>query len=479
MKTIFLLAISLSLTNASQAQIKTFFKTYGNPLYNAGRSLIQNADGGYVIAGQTTIVDSDINVYVLKLDANGDTLWTEDYGSAVLDGGNNVIRTPNGGYLITGHTEQAVDKELPGDCDAYLTQLDSNGKIQWQDVFGSYLDDVPLISALTPDGGFIVTGFTENYGAVQYDVWVFKFKDGLLQWMNIYGGSGIDKGRDVITTPDGGYLIVGQTNSFGNGGYDAYVIKIDSAGNAEWSNTYGGPLDDFAYSVRLTQDGNGYIIAGASTGADSIQYAALWRIDLNGNLLWQKSYGAGVKDFFLGMDVCADGGYIATGGSATLDPLEDVYLVKTDANGNLEWQKYFGNKGFDRGTSVLQALDGGFALTGEVTSMGEPNGDAFLIKTDMFGNILTTGINPVLNKNEARVFPNPANKFVYVITDAQLTGDNPQFLLYDIMGKEVFSTPITSNESMVNVSQFAKGIYEYRVMGKTTGTAGYGKLVIQ
>jgi len=209
------------------------------------------------------------------------------------------------------------------------------------------------------------------------------------QWWNkTYGGTGADSARSLVQTSDGGYTIAGWTCSFGVGGYDFYLIKIDSLGNIQWSRTYGGAGTDWAYSLVQTSDG-GYAIAGYtdSFGVGGYDFY-LVKTDPLGNMQWNKTYGGTGSDEAYSLVQTTDGGYAMSGITDSFGAIEifDFYLVKTDANGQLQWGKTYGGAGDDRAYSLVQTGDGGYAMAGYTTSFGFGTGAGYLVKTDSFGN---------------------------------------------------------------------------------------------
>ena len=201
---------------------------------------------------------------------------------------------------------------------------------------GSKVDNGSSIQQ-TADGGYIIAGETSSYGAGAADVWLIKTDaSGDTAWTRTFGGSESDHGRSIQQTADGGYIIAGETNSYGAGVFDVLLIKTDASGDMVWTRTFGGSEDDGGYSIQKTADG-GYIIAGYTT-----------------------SYGAG--------------GY-------------DVWLIKTDASGDMVLTSTFGGSGSDRGNSIQQTADGGYIIVGRTSSYGAGGRDVLLIKTDEDGNV--------------------------------------------------------------------------------------------
>jgi hypothetical protein len=209
-----------------------------------------------------------------------------------------------------------------------------------------------------------------------------------VEWEKTYGGKGDDWGLCVQQTSDGGYIIVGRTDSFGEGGGDVYLIKTDAYGNMQWSKTYGGEKNDFGYCVRQTSDG-GYIIVGeTSSFGEGRCDVYLVKTDSNGNIVWSKTYGGGWEDVGFCVQQTSDGGYIIVGYTWSFGEGRcDVYLVKTDAYGNMQWSKTYGGKEDDWGHCVRQTSDGGYIIVGATKSFGAGNEDVYLIKLGGSGGV--------------------------------------------------------------------------------------------
>jgi len=207
-----------------------FCKTIGGPAIEAGKSLIQTSDGGYAITGATTSFGAgEADVYVVKLDANGNLQWTKTIGGKKEDVGTSLIQTSDGGYAIAGHTESFGE----GEADVYVVKLDAKGNLQWTKTIGGPETEEGRSLIQTSDGGYAITGYTKSFGAGDYDVYVVKLDaKGNLQWTKTIGGPESEIGNSLIQTSDGGYAIAGFTKSFGAGGDDVYVVKLDKNGDA-------------------------------------------------------------------------------------------------------------------------------------------------------------------------------------------------------------------------------------------------------
>ncbi len=213
----------------------------------------------------------------------------------------------------------------------------------------------------------------------------------ILIWQNIYGGLDDDAAYSVQQTADGGYIIAGESDSYGkSGSTNAYLVKTDSKGNEQWSQTFGGLDSDAAHSVQQTTDG-GYIIAGYSYsyGKSGSGDAYLVKTDSEGNEQWSQTFGGLDSDYFFSVRQTTDGGYIIAGHSYSYGKSgsTDAYLVKTDSEGNEQWSQTFGGLDSDYFFSVRQTTDGGYIIAGESDSYGKSGStDAYLVKTDSEGN---------------------------------------------------------------------------------------------
>jgi len=363
--------------------------------------------------------------------AQPDTLWTKTYGGADKDYGYSVQQTSDGGFIITGYTESFG----AGGYDVYLIKADSSGDTLWTKTYGGANDDYGRSVRQTSDGGFLITGGTYPFGAGAYDVYLIKAdSSGDTLWTKTYGGTDTDIGESVQQTSDGGYIIAGYTHSFGAGENDVYLIKADSSGDTLWTKTYGGADADYGYSVQQTSDG-GYIIAGGtiSFGAgESDVY--LIKADSSGDTLWTKTYGGADADYGYSVQQTSDGGYIIAGGTISFGAGEsDVYIIKADSSGDALWTKTYGGTDYDNGHSVQQTSDGGYIIAGRTESFGAGSRDVYLIKTEQEAGIeeYTPEPFPVL-----QVFPNPCLGSVELEYSIAKSSD-VRVDIYNIIGRKV------------------------------------------
>ena len=244
-------------TDASGAE--EWSRTFGGSSIDWAYSVQQTQDGGYIITGSTMSYGAGSNdVWLIKTDASGTEEWSHTFGGGAYDHGQSVQQTSDGGYIIAGVTLSYG----AGSYDVWLIKTDASGTEEWNHTFGGTEDDQGNCVHKTGDGGYIIAGHTTSYGAGDYDVYLVKTDgSGNEEWSQAYGGSDMDIGQGVQQASDGGYIVAGHTESYGAGSKDVYLVKTNALGSEEWSQTYGGWDEDRGYSVQQTTDA-GYIITG-------------------------------------------------------------------------------------------------------------------------------------------------------------------------------------------------------------------------
>jgi len=263
----------------------------------------------------------------------------------------------------------------------------SSSSTTWDKLYGGTLDDTAAAIVQTSDGSYIIAGTTYSFGAGSADFWLLKVdSSGSMQWNQTYGGPEADVATAMIHTSNGGYAIAGKTHSFGAGDSDFWLIKLDSSGSMQWNKTYGEPTADGANSVIQTSDG-GYAIAGYATDTNASKDVWLVKTDSAGNMQWNRTYGGSRWDNGHSVIQTSDGGYALAGSTNSFsgDIAHDCWLIKTDSDGNRIWNKtYDGDGGFDGANSLVQTSDGGYTLAGHTGGFIGQN--VWIVKTDSDGN---------------------------------------------------------------------------------------------
>ncbi len=312
-------------------------------------------------------------------------IWSNNYGGQYNDKGNSCRQTSDGGTVIVGssYISDATDHDI------YLLKIDSAGNQIYSRTFGTTSTEYGYDIVETSDGGLVLVGCSNSFGTGDKDIYLIKTdSDGYLLWSKNIGGTGDDDGYSIRQTSDNGFIICGTTNSSGAGYTDLYLVKTDANGNVLWSKTYGGSGGEAGAAVRQTADG-GFIMIG-STGSFGIGYSSIYvvRTDHNGDSLWATTYGGNRADFGSSVEVTSDGGFVFVDATASYGSgYSDVYLIKTDPWGNQEWHQTYGGTGDDRGFSVSETGDGGFAVAGITQSYGAGT-NAYLVRTNPIGEMV-------------------------------------------------------------------------------------------
>jgi len=348
--------------------------------------------------------------------------WQKSFGGSLKEQSTRIIQTYDGGYAVAGYAE-SFDGDVVGNhgfCDYWILKIDGNGKIEWSKTYGgTYFDEAHSIEQ-TPDHGFIVGGQTysfdgdvmNNHG--ECDWWVLKIDStGALQWQQTIGGTLKDLGANIQLTHDGGYIVCGATgfNDDSTRGAldkgDVMVAKLKSTGSLEWQETFRGSGNDYGGSIVQTIDG-GFLLA-VSTESDDGDFDKnhsdnydIWLLKLNrnGKLQWKKNFGGSGFDGPSLLSLTRDRGYVIAGSTSSKDGdvkenngFNDLLIIKFDSSGNLRWQKSYGGILDDLGSCIQQTTDGGYIVSGITSSIGNDveknNGlyDYWIIKLNENGNM--------------------------------------------------------------------------------------------
>ncbi len=344
--------------------------------------LVQTVDGGYTIAANTRSFGAGFSdCWLIRVDSSGNMEWNQTYGGEDGDRVYSLIQTADGGYALAGRT-WSFDV---GASDSWLIKVDSSGNMEWNQTYGGANQDEALDVVQTSDRGYLIAGYTViNDGQ---DLWLIKTDaEGKMQWNKTYGGPSHEDPFSLIETFDSGFAIAGRTRSFGVGDGDCWLVKVDSLGNMEWNQTYGGVETDHIESIVQTSDG-GFVL-GATTESFASGWTECWLIktDNLGNMIWNKTYGGNGTDWIHSLIITSDGGFAFVGETDSFGAgSRDFYLVKTDPEGNIQWSRTYGGEDWDFGQSLVETLDGGFVLAGNTKSFGAGGYDVWLVKTDEYG----------------------------------------------------------------------------------------------
>ncbi|MGI8583749.1 MAG: PKD domain-containing protein [Chitinophagaceae bacterium] len=416
-------------------------KALGGARVDIAQSIQPTADGGYILAGNTNSQDGDVTGYhpgpngcyqtcfnqticgyypdglVVKLSSTGSIQWQKVLGGSAADNLLSIQPTADGGYIASGLT-YSNDGDVSGfhggkEADAWVVKLSSSGAIQWQKVLGGSTGcDFANAILSTPDGGYIIAGHTDSHDgdvtsiAGERDVWIVKLSSsGAIQWQKAIGGAKSDYAYSFQSTPDGGYVVAGYTYSnngdvSGNhGDADAWIVKLSSSGVIQWQKSLGGSNEEIARSIQPTTDG-GYIVAGSTksnngdvSGNHGDADAWIVKLSSDGAIQWQKALGGSNEDIARSIQPTADGGYMVAGSAVSNNGDVsgnhgglDAWVVKLSNNGTFQWQKSLGGTANDFVNSIQRTTDGGYIVAGQaISNNGDVSGnhgatDAWVIK---------------------------------------------------------------------------------------------------
>lgn len=470
----------------------------GGKSVDKGFSIVQAPDSSYFVIGQTNTYGAGLDdVYAAKLNKAGVLMGAKTYGGKAMEAGYSVCKTPKG-YAIAGFTNGFG----AGKSDFYVIMTDLSGSTQWIRTVGGIADEMAYSIEYSSDDYLIITGFTNTFGAGDYDMYIVKLDmTGAIKWTRTVGGERYEVGNSVKQTSDRGYIIVGTTTSYGAGNEDVYVVKLDNFGNLLWTKTIGGQGRDVGMSVYQTAKDDGYIITGStdSFGAGKRDVYVI-RLDSGGALLWAKTIGGESDDEGISVIQSDDGGYAIAGYTMSYGVgSEDVYFIKLDTNGNLLWANTLGGKLKERGQSIKQTADKGYVIGGHTESFGFGAQDVFVVKYDLNGrtcydqlkggvekkggtvkegglvkeggktgeggielkggerlDICTTStVNPTYSSASISISPNPASEYVLVKSDRVVE----QISIFNATGSRLHVARNASNEARIDIRNLSNGIY--------------------
>jgi len=385
-------------------------KTFGGSQNDIAHSVIQTQDNHLVVFGYTGSSDGDIvdktndayDYWLIKLDLEGNLIWSKTYGGSGEDKGEKVIETSDGGFAIVGFSKSSDGdaSNNEGFHDNWILKLDGSGNILWEKSFGFAGHDHAYSVLQTNDGGFFMTGFLdvtasggEGNSRIQNtrhgvgEFWCHKLDaNGNIQWRKFFGGSSNDRSFDAVQADDGGFVITGfsESNDFdisnNQGSYDYWVIKLDVSGNLIWEKSIGGTEIDQSRGIVKTED-NAYIIAGNSFSTDgdissNIGSSDFFLVKLNdrGAIVWKQNYGGSDFDYATSINKIRNG-FVVSGYSKSFDNQltsnygeTDFWAITIDSDGGLIWQKNFGGSNMDLAFDSIETSEGAIIVVGETES---------------------------------------------------------------------------------------------------------------
>ncbi len=442
--------------------------------------------------------NGQIDIWIIKTDKTGTIEWQKTIGGTKTDRVVRITEGINDEYILTGltySTDANLNPNHRKGGNAWIVKLDNIGNIKWQKVLGGSKYDYGNDIIATPDNGYLMVGGSNSrdgdlpHNAGDYDVWIVKMDaEGTILWNKTYGGSKFEAAYSVTNCIDGGYIVSCGTYSndgqvIGNhGDEDIWLLKIDNSGNLKWQKTYGGTKNEKPGSIQQTAD-KGFILCGQTFSADgditlNNGEGDFWVLKLNekGAIEWQKSYGGTNFDLARTVQIVNDTNYIVAGITnsnngdvKTNNGNTDCWVIKLNSVGNLLWQKTIGGSGMDTANYIMNTLDGGYAISGSTTSdsggyfSNHGGTDCWLIKLASDKLPLNEIMAEVVTNENIKVFPNYTSGLVNINLPKGL--ENIQFILLDIKGRRIHFRTESSvpNYKIYFENNTAPGIYQLNI----------------
>jgi len=413
----------------------------------------QTPDDGYILAGRT--VSSGMNrrnIWLTKTDANGNEQWNKTFKLDGYEGTSHIWQTSDGGYVLAGKIYDENNPNQNGkivntDSDVSIIKTDKNGNPEWNRTFWGLNDEWVRVVQQTSDGGYILAGSTQSYGSGGSDIWLVRIDhEGGEQWSRTYGGNSRDWPNSVRQTFDGGFIIAGGTESYGAGHSDLFLVKTDHNGNEQWNRRFGGESHEFHSYLEQTTDG-GFILGSRTLSF----YGSYWLIktDADGNMQWDRIFDQSLKSF----QQISDGCFVFTRVTRS-EQDRKILLTKTDPEGVEQWERSFEG---DNIHSVLQTSDGGYVMAGDKDS------DVWLVKLSKEGPAPTAlfrydplyfGVNQTITFDASKSYDPDGNitNYQWDFGEGNLTNTTEKIIShsYDRKGKYNVVLTVMDNEGAVN-----------------------------
>ena len=394
---------------------RTYHEGIDTPSREIGFSIDETNEGDFIVCGRRSYIEKDINhnIFVLKLDSQGNKIWRRDLGGDGMDEAKSIISSSGGGFVLTGYYESMspeslfvmkIKDETPPPVNFTVrVSIQGKGALNYDSGLHSFSEDTTIPFEAYPENNWVlaywyyneaVTGNSiEGNNIFNYTVVsnveitaVFMHNQ---SWYENFGGSENEKGRSIIEANDGYLMAIGSTSSFGFGGNDIYVVKTYPDGTMVWEKTFGGYNDDNGVSIDKTSDGC-YLLLGTtySFGTGESDYYLI-KIDEEGNEIWSKTYGGVLHSYATNLLSTKDNGFIIIGYSQSFgEGHYDIYIVRCDSSGNIIWDNSYGGSNRDIGFDIIQTADEGFVVIGTTESFGVEHESLYLFKIDGTGNLL-------------------------------------------------------------------------------------------
>ena len=314
-------------------------------------------------------------------------VWEKTYGGEDGDIANGVVALENGESALVG-TCKSFGAQRTDIC---VTRLNAKGETLWRILLGGKKEDDGRAIIRAHDGSLIVLGssktFAKNYDR---DIYVAKVSlEGKVIWEQSLGGDRDEFAGGIVRTDDNGFLIAGDSNSYGNGYNDVYIAKLDQNGNMISSHVIGGEKEDSAQALTRIADGSVMLVGYRETKRSGDTDFFVMKLDQKGKKIWAKTYGEDHADRLNGVTATTDGGIVATGSTRSYKSAQtDMSVMKLDTEGNIVWHKIYGFKYYEYGNAVASTEDGSVMVVGGTNTLGKGDHSVYMIALDQSGKLI-------------------------------------------------------------------------------------------
>ncbi len=368
-------------TTTSKVEFHDIFqKAYGGDKKDIAYDLAVMDDDGFMIVGSTKSYGKGRDdLIVTKFDKNGKPLIRGVFGGKGKDIGYSVVKSSDGNFIAVGSSDSYNED---GDLDLFVVKFDKNCHKIWQKVYGGKRDDVGYSAIATPNGGALIVGYTESYGQGYKDGYVlFIDKNGKALFQKAIGGKDDDILRGITFSKDGGFFVAGKTQSYGKGGFDFYLAKFDKHGKYLYKNVLGGEDDDEFRAVVATKDGGCVAVGSTQSFESKHRDVDIMKFDKDGKMQWHKIYGFKSHEWANSVALTDDGGYLVAGTTKSFGfGNYDFYLLELNSKGSSVWANVYGGDDKDIAHSIKRMRDGSYLVVGETKTYGNGDFDFMYIK---------------------------------------------------------------------------------------------------
>jgi len=355
-------------------------------------------------------------------------LWEVSYGGDDTDKAVGTVALENGDIAVVGTCKSFNARQ----SDICVTRVNSNGKTIWRKMLGGKNTDEASAITRSSDGNILVTGTSRSFSKSRdRDIYVAKISlNGKGIWQNTFGGNRAEYGRAIAGTDDGGAIIVGETESFGNGYKDIFIVKINKKGNMISEKVMGGDKEELVRGLTRTLDGS--LVMVGSREADRVGDGDFFLLKMNqkGKKIWSRTYGGGDEDILNAVTPTLDGGVVATGYTRSFGSIQtDLSVMKFSKNGKLIWHKIYGYKRYDFANAITMTRDGDFIIAGATDSMGKGVYDVYILGLHQNGELFWSGLYGGVNTDIAYGVTRTSDGSIVVVGQSDSKSNSKDFYM--------------------------------------------------